>query len=140
MPTKPQQPAIEGWFTMDAEQPHLLGSKCTSCGTYSFPAASHFCGNPACAGTEFETVELSRTGTVWSFTDNRYQPPEPYISPDPFEPYVIAAVQLAEEGLVILGQQRTAEGKAVQKTGTGGTEVKGHDRPCVQLPGHNAGH
>ena len=43
-------------------------------------------------------------------------------------------------GLVILGQQRTAEGKAVQKTGTGGTEVKGHDRPCVQLPGHNAGH
>ena len=99
-----QLPAIEGWFTMDAEQPHLLGSKCTSCGTYSFPAASHFCGNPACAGTEFETVELSRTGTVWSFTDNRYQPPEPYISPDPFEPYVIAAVQLAEEGLVILGQ------------------------------------
>ena len=104
MPTKPRLPAIDGWFTMDDEQPHLLGSKCTTCGTYFFPAEAHFCRNPACAGAEFETVELSRTGKVWSFTDNRYQPPEPYVSPDPFEPYVIAAVELAEEGLVILGQ------------------------------------
>lgn len=104
MPTKQQIPAIEGWFTMDTEQPHLLGTRCTTCGTYSFPAESHFCRNPACGGTEFDEVELSRTGKVWSFTDNRYQPPEPYMSPDPFEPYVIAAVELADEGLVILGQ------------------------------------
>jgi len=41
---------------------------------------------------------------VWSFTDNRYQPPPPYMSPDPFEPYAIAAVELAEEKMVVLGQ------------------------------------
>lgn len=104
MAIKQQLPAIEGWFTMDAERPHLLGSKCTTCATYFFPAEAQFCRNPACRGRDFEQVELSRTGTVWSFTDNRYQPPEPYVSPDPFEPYVIAAVELAEEGLVILGQ------------------------------------
>jgi uncharacterized OB-fold protein len=104
MATKQQIPAIDGWFTMDLEQPHLLGSKCTTCATYFFPTEAHFCRNPACSGAEFDQVELSRTGRVWSFTDNRYQPPEPYVSPDPFEPYVIAAVELADEGLVILGQ------------------------------------
>ena len=49
-------------------------------------------------------MPLSRRGKVWSFTDNRYQPPPPYMSPDPFEPYAIAAVELAEEKMVVLGQ------------------------------------
>jgi uncharacterized OB-fold protein len=47
---------------------------------------------------------LSRTGKVWSFSTNHYQPPAPYISPDPFVPYSIAAVELANERMVILGQ------------------------------------
>jgi uncharacterized OB-fold protein len=55
-------------------------------------------------GRDFEDVELSRRGRIWSFTDNRYQPPAPYVSPDPFVPYVIAAVELAEEKMVVLGQ------------------------------------
>ena len=55
-------------------------------------------------GSDFEQVELSRTGTLWSFTNNCYQPPAPYVSPDPFEPYAIAAVELATEQMVILGQ------------------------------------
>ncbi|HKK50158.1 MAG TPA: benzoylsuccinyl-CoA thiolase, partial [Myxococcota bacterium] len=33
-----------------------------------------------------------------------YEPPEPYVSPDPFEPYTVAAVELTEERMVILGQ------------------------------------
>jgi uncharacterized OB-fold protein len=41
---------------------------------------------------------------VWSFTDNRYQPPPPYVASDPFEPYAIAAVELANERMVVLGQ------------------------------------
>src|SRR5689334_6745974 len=104
MATKAQVPAIEGWFTLDADEPHLVGTKCTTCGTYFFPAETHFCRNPACAGTDFDEVELSRTGRIWSFTDSQYQPPEPYVSPDPFVPYTLAAVELAEEGLIILGQ------------------------------------
>jgi uncharacterized OB-fold protein len=41
---------------------------------------------------------------VWSYTENRYPPPPPFKAPEPFEPYAIAAVELAEEGLVVLGQ------------------------------------
>jgi len=102
-PNKVQLPAIEGWFTMDAE-PHLLGSRCTSCKSFFFPKESFFCRNPACGGTEFEEVPLSRTGTLWSFTNNCYPPPAPYIAPDPFGPYAVAAVKLSEEKMVVLGQ------------------------------------
>jgi uncharacterized protein len=101
---KTQVPAIEGWFTLDPDRPALLGSRCQSCRIVCFPREVSFCRNPACAGREFDEVELSRTGTLWSFTDNRYQPPPPYVSPDPFEPYAIAAVELAEEKMVVLGQ------------------------------------
>ncbi len=101
---KTQVPAVEGWFTMDAERPALLGTRCTDCGAIFFPREASFCRNPACQSREFTEIELSRTGTIWSFTDNRYQPPAPYVSPDPFVPYAIAAVELATEQLVVLGQ------------------------------------
>lgn len=97
-------PAIEGWFRMDEQAPCLLGTRCTSCGTIFFPKETAFCRNPACDGGEFESVELSRRGRLWSFTDNRYKPPAPYVSADPFEPYAIAAVELDAERMVVLGQ------------------------------------
>jgi uncharacterized OB-fold protein len=102
--SKPQLPAIDGWFSMEAAQPHLLGSRCTRCKSYFFPKETLFCRNPGCAGAVFEEVPLSRTGTIWSFTTNHYAPPAPYVSPDPFVPYTIAAVELAEERMVVLGQ------------------------------------
>jgi uncharacterized OB-fold protein len=49
-------------------------------------------------------VELSRRGRLWSFTNNCYAPPAPYVSPEPFEPYAIAAVELEREKMVVLGQ------------------------------------
>jgi len=97
-------PAIDGWFRMDETAPCLLGTRCTTCGTVFFPKESAFCRNPACDGAEFESVELSRRGRLWSFTDNHYQPPAPYVSADPFEPYAIAAVELEAERMVVLGQ------------------------------------
>lgn len=102
--TKKRIPAIDGWFEMDHAEPHLLGSRCVACGTYFFPKESFYCRNPRCQGTEFEVVPLSRTGTLWSFTNNCYQPPAPYVSPEPFRPYTIAAVELAAEKMVVLGQ------------------------------------
>ena len=105
-PSKPRVPAIEGWFTSEGE-PRLLGSRCTTCGTYFFPRAEFFCRNPTCDGTSFDEVPLSNRGRVWSCTVNRYQPPAPYVSPDPdgeFEPFGIAAVELADEKMVVLGQ------------------------------------
>ena len=104
-------PAIEGWFTID-DAPALLGNRCTVCGTVFFPKASFFCRNPACSGEEFDEVRLSRRGRIWSFTDAQYQPPPPYIPrSEPFEPFALAAVELADEQMVVLGQ--IAEGFGV---------------------------
>lgn len=95
--------AIEGWYTLD-DPPHLLGSRCRSCGSYFFPRLSTFCRNPACEGTAFEDVELSRTGRIWSYTNACYQPPPPYVAADPFVPFAIAAVELSAERMIVLGQ------------------------------------
>ena len=104
MTAKPQVPVLDGWFTMDAKQPHLLGTQCKACGTYYFPKQSVYCKNPSCDGEQFDEVQLSRTGKVWSFTNAMYQPPEPYVSPDPYVPYTIVAVELAKEKMIVMGQ------------------------------------
>jgi uncharacterized protein len=97
-------PALEGWFTLDEVSPALLGSKCTTCGNYTFPGETQFCRNPACMGTEFDTVELSRQGRIWSYTDACYQPPPPFVPTDPHVPFCIAAVELEAEKIVVMGQ------------------------------------
>lgn len=96
-------PVVEGWFTTGPE-PRLVGLACSTCSTVVFPPRALACPNPRCDGTEFERRELSRTGRVWSYTTNHYAPPEPYISPDPFEPYSVAAVELDGDRLIVLGQ------------------------------------
>jgi uncharacterized OB-fold protein len=112
-----QAPAIEGWFT-DGPEPALLGSRCTTCASVFFPPTQGFCRNPACAGEEFESTELSRRGTVWSYTDAQYQPPPPYIpATDPYVPFALAAVELPE-GIVVLGQLADGYGVADVRVGT----------------------
>ena len=103
-PGKKRVPAVEGWFVADGEAAFLLGTQCKACKSYFFPKETFFCRNPDCKGEDFEEIPLSRTGKLWSFTDNRYPPPAPYIAPDPFEPYIIAAVELDKEKMVVLGQ------------------------------------
>ena len=49
-------------------------------------------------------MPLSRTGKIWSYTNACYKPPEPFVADDPFVPYSIAAVELAEEQMIVLGQ------------------------------------
>lgn len=115
--SKNRTPAIEGWFTTDEAGPALLGTRCGGCGTYFFPKETVVCRNPRCFSTELEEVELSRRGRVWSFTNNCYPPPEPYVSPDPFEPYAIAAVELEKEKMVVLGQ--VADGIPVERLEAG---------------------
>ena len=71
-------PAVAGWFTT-GDEPRLVASRCTSCGTLVFPPpppeAASFCRNPVCDGETHEPAELSRRGRVWSYTDAQYQPP-----------------------------------------------------------------
>ncbi|MEM8593349.1 MAG: OB-fold domain-containing protein [Pseudomonadota bacterium] len=97
--------ALDGWHTLDQNNPALLGTQCTSCGTYYFPKQTNFCRNPDCNSVDFKEVPLSNKGTVWSYTSASYQPPEPFVpTTDPFEPFTIAAVQLEKEKMVVLGQ------------------------------------
>ena len=120
-PGKPRVAAVEGWFTLDDRAPALLGSRCAGCGNYAFPRATSFCANPHCDSTEFAEVPLSRRGTVWSYTDARYQPPPPYVAADPYQPFAIAAVELAAEHLVVMGQ--VVPGVTVDELAVG-TEVE----------------
>ncbi|HZN12662.1 MAG TPA: OB-fold domain-containing protein [Acidimicrobiales bacterium] len=112
MATKTTVPAVEGWFNLatpstdggQEQPPALLGSRCTTCGTFAFPKETFFCRNPECDSTAFDEVPLSRRGTIWSYTDARYQPPPPYVPADPYEPFAIVAVELADEKMVVMGQ------------------------------------
>jgi uncharacterized protein len=110
-------PAVVGWFTL-GDQPRLLGNRCISCGTVFFPRTSIACRNPDCTGTEFDEAPLSRTGTIWSYTDARYQPPPPYVPrEEDHVPFAIAAVELAAEAMVVVGQ--VADGYTVDDLAVG---------------------
>jgi uncharacterized protein len=101
---KSQVPAVEGWFAEGPEGGRLLGSRCACCGSHFFPPGLRSCRNPGCTSDELRPVALSRTGTLWSLTTCHYRPPAPYVAPEPFVPYSIAAVELPAEKLVVLGQ------------------------------------
>jgi uncharacterized OB-fold protein len=101
---KKQEPAVAGWFTVEAGAPRLLGTRCKACGAYFFPKESYACRNPGCGRSELEEVALSSRGRLWSYTNNCYAPPPPFVAADPFEPYAVAAVELEAEHMVVLGQ------------------------------------
>jgi uncharacterized OB-fold protein len=102
--TRTQVPAVEGLFTMDPDEPHLIGARGISQGSYFFP--KDLAGSdPGCLGDDLEEILLSRTGKVWSFTNSGYPPPTPYIiQSEPYEPFVLAAVELDDQSIVVLGQ------------------------------------
>jgi len=100
-------PIIDGWFTDDIDAPALIGAKCSQCGTFVFPPRSSDCPNPNCDSITLDPTPLSRFGRIWSYTENCYAPPLPYVAAEPYEPYALAAVELAAEGLVVLGRVAT---------------------------------
>ena len=101
--SKKRVPAIEGWFTLD-DAPQLIGLRDAESGTCFFPKDVAVSCAPGYDHVELEEVRLSRTGKLWSYTTNHYKPPDPYVSPDPFEPYTVAAVELTDERMVVMGQ------------------------------------
>ena len=60
---------------------------------------------------------LSRRGRVWSYTTNHYEPPAPYVSPDPFVPYTVVAVELETEQMVVLGPLATGADPSTLRVG-----------------------
>ncbi len=101
MDAKKPRAAVDGLFTMDPEEPRLIGGKCSSCGSYFFPKfyQTH---KPTCSNRGVEEVLLSRRGTLESFTVQHYPPPPPFVSPRPFVPYGLGLVALPE-GINIIG-------------------------------------
>jgi uncharacterized protein len=98
-------PKVEGLFT-GTDKPRLIGSKCTKCGTYSFPK-SIYCVNPDCDKdtSHVEVVELSNKGKLYTFAVQTYSPPEPF-KLEPFAPFPIGMVDIPE-GLKILSMLTT---------------------------------
>jgi uncharacterized protein len=102
---KTRVPAVQGWLNIDPAHPRLIGTKCGNCGSIFFPRETVRCRNPRCGHNELADTELSPRGTLWSFTGAEYQPPAPYVPrTNPFQPFAIAAVELAAEKITILGQ------------------------------------
>lgn len=87
----------------------LLGMRCRSCSVYLFGPAV-FC--PACAAANLEPVELSRRGTLYSYTIVRVPPagwpgPVPYILGEvelPEGPHILAEVIDCPQDELAIGQ------------------------------------
>ncbi len=81
----------EGLFT-DEVSPRLIGGRDRESGRIVFPCPP---------GDRFEAWPLSREGTLWSFTIQRYRPKTPpYAGPDAFRPWPVGYVELPGETIV----------------------------------------
>ncbi len=71
----------------------LLGSKCLACKEVSI-GTNPVCLN--CGSDQIESIKLSSEGELWTYTVVRHKPPGEYLGPDPFQPFGLGLVELAE--------------------------------------------
>ncbi len=107
MPSKTTEPGgIAQWFSREGASPVLIGSRCAACGVFYFPPNLLYCRNPDCDSEDLQSLELSSQGPLWSFSKQHYPPPPPFVTPEnpaEFEPYIVAAVELQSEKMIVLG-------------------------------------
>ena len=72
-------------------RPHLVGTRCSSCGTHTFPVQA---ACPRCGGSDVEAVPLPRSGTVWTWTVQRHAPKPPFRAPASFQPFALGYIDL----------------------------------------------
>lgn len=85
------QPIAHNIFT-DEQPPHLLGGRERSTGKLVFPLPD---------GDDYDPVPLSREGTVWSYTIQRFRPKSPpYQGPEDFRPFPVAYIEIPGELIV----------------------------------------
>jgi len=91
------RPIAEGLFT-SGEAPRLIGARRRSDGRMVFPAPT---GSDA---EQYDRVELSPDGRLWSYTVQRFRPKSPPYAGDDdernFKPYALGYVELAGEVIV----------------------------------------
>lgn len=81
----------EGLFTTE-DPPRLIGGRERESGRVVFPCPP---------GDRYEPVPLSRTGTLWSYTIQRFRPKTPpYSGPEAFRPWALGYVELPGEVIV----------------------------------------
>lgn len=87
--------AIAAGLWTATDPPALLGGRHRGTGQIVFP-------NPqGAAGDDFDAMPLHRTGTLWSFTVQRFAPKSPpYAGPESFEPFAVGYVELADQIIV----------------------------------------
>jgi uncharacterized OB-fold protein len=95
-------PAVEGLFGETPQGPRLFGSRCRTCGTPYFPRSA-VCHNPGCERSAVEDAQFGPHGTLWSYAIQNYPPPAPARYDEPYVPYAIGVVDLAE-GLRVVGR------------------------------------
>lgn len=81
----------EGLFTAE-NPPRLIGGREKDTGRIVFPCPP---------GDRFEPHALPRTGTLWSYTIQRFRPKTPpYAGPESFRPWAVGYVELPGEVIV----------------------------------------
>ena len=84
-------------FTWPADEPQLIGGKCSSCSAVIFPRKPSC---PRCGTPEMAEHLLPRQGRLVSWTTQDFLPKEPYASgetDETFRPYGVGLVQLGDE-------------------------------------------
>ena len=118
MGTAKRVPVVQGLFTDGPEGARLLGSRCASCGTPYFPR-SPVCHNPDCTDSKMQDAAFGPRGKLWSCAIQNYPPPPPAKYDEPYAPYALGVVDLAE-GLRVMGRIHTDDPDGVNP----GTEVE----------------
>jgi len=79
----------------------LMSAKCSSCGTFFFPA-SHRQHRPGCSREGVQNVLLSKRGQLSTYTVQHYMCPPPFKTDKDITPYGIAMVEFPE-GISVTG-------------------------------------
>jgi len=77
----------------DLEDVSLAGTRCADCAETSLGSVS-LC--PNCGSDRVHTLRLGNDGILWTYTVARHRPPGDYRGPEPFKPFGIGLVELAE--------------------------------------------
>lgn len=85
------RPIADNLFTGETP-PRLIGGRDCDSGRIVFPCP---------ASDRFEPIPLSRDGTLWSYTVQRFRPKSPpYAGPEVFAPWALGYVELPGEAIV----------------------------------------
>jgi uncharacterized OB-fold protein len=92
-----QRRVAEELFEWPSDEPALRASRCDTCAFITFPAQDSC---PSCGGDAVTPTTLSRRGTLWTWTRQRFQPKNPpYLGREPaneFQPYGVGFIELPE--------------------------------------------